>query len=239
MSGVLRDIAPDVLKQVRTLTPYRVELDQLVNLARSRLGWYSKQVSRSIEYPWIVAQTRTRSGRFLDVGAGVSPLPLSLAKTGRRVVTLDYSPFNVDPQKLAISTEWGFLDYSVLDDAIESYNMDIAAFSTDEPFDVIYSVSVIEHMPAIVRRSAFETFARLSKQGTDVLLTTDIASGGFDLWNRDRGRVVESVSVHGGLYDLIDELAANGFELQYLEVFRRAMVTSDIAMLRAKQTSAR
>lgn len=232
------DIAPDALERMTGLTLYPDTLHEIVALSRQHFGWYTKQNMRCIEYPWIVERCRPLGRNVLDVGAGVSPVPLFLAeKCGKSVVTVDYSNSVVPLERIAMRNEWGFLDYSGINPSMQSFNLDIADFRPETKFDVIYSISVIEHMPAEIRRRMIEVFGRVAAPDGSVLLTVDLYGISMDLWNHDRGQVVESREQHGSLTDLVGELAAQGFRLEYLEFFRRAKADGpgDLGLIHASR----
>jgi SAM-dependent methyltransferase len=232
------DIPSDVLERMLGFTLYPDTLLEIVELSRKNFGWYTKHALRCIEYPWVVEQSRPLGPRILDVGAGVSPIPIFLAeRCAKQVVTVDYSTSIVPLARIALRNEWGFLDYGGIDANIRSFNVDIAEFEPDTEFDVIYSVSVIEHMPAEIRRKMIEVFGRVSAPGGSVLLTVDLYGASMDLWNHDRGQVVEPRDVHGTLGGLIAELEGQGFALDYLEFVRRAQANTpgDLAMIHARR----
>jgi SAM-dependent methyltransferase len=230
------DISEDSLARMMGQTLYPDTLHQLVRISRDKFGWFTKHALRCIEYPWIAERCRVLGGQVLDVGAGVSPLPLFLAdRCGKRVTTVDYNPVSICVESIRNHNEWGFLNYSLYDPNIQSKNIDISDFCSEQQFNVIYSVSVIEHMPAIIRRNMLKALGRVAADHCDLLFTIDLFGVSMDLWNHDRGKMVESRDVHGNLNDLISELAHEGFVLHYLEILRRAPAgkPGDLAMLHA------
>ena len=103
----------------------------------------------------------------------------------------------------------GFLDYHVLDSRIRSRNVDMRSFDDGERYDIVYSVSVIEHMPAAVRRAVIAQISRLLRpEGR--LLCPGHDSGQRFLWNYSEGVVVDEAAVHGTLPSIKEELAARG-----------------------------
>lgn len=228
------DIADDVLAQMRNQTIYPETLDAIVALSRKTFGWYTKHALRCIEYPWIVERCRSLGDHVLDVGAGVSPVPVFLAtRENKKVVTVDYNSSVVAYEAVARRNEWGFLDYSVVDPSMSSHNVDISDFKPEQKFDVIYSISVIEHMPAEIRRKMVGVFGEVAAPNADVLLTIDLYGASMDLWNHDRGEPVEPRETHGSLRDVTAEFEALGFETRYLEILRRSRpdTPGDLAML--------
>ncbi|RME59398.1 class I SAM-dependent methyltransferase [Candidatus Parcubacteria bacterium] len=188
-------------------------LKELIAYSRSKLGFFPATVIRSHEYPWFVEQMSNCSGKkILDVGAGVSLMPLYLADHGALVTTVDNHPIIRNEQPMESWNEWGFLDYSELDARIRSFHVDMCEFEPGERFDMIYSVSVIEHMPAVVRRLVIERMAGLLQPGGLLLLSLDLIPGSNLLWNLNAGVVVDE-SDHGSLDDVKAELQSAGFEI--------------------------
>ena len=58
-------------------------------------------------------------------------------------------------------------------------------------FDGALSISVIEHIPASDRRALLADIARRLRPGGLMVLTVDLTRGGLDLWNRNRGQIVD------------------------------------------------
>ena len=74
-------------------------------------------------------------------------------------------PLHRDPADRSRWTEWGFLDYGALDPRITSINAPVEALEGAAPFDAACSVSVVEHLPADVRRAALARIAALLRPG--------------------------------------------------------------------------
>lgn len=183
-----------------------VELDRL---SRQMFGWSTKHASRWWEYPWVLGNIELPfQSRVLEVGAGTSPTPVALAKASHDVVVID--PETVPDE----STGWQLSDYSRWGIPTLRYGME--DFPVELPFDGIVSVSVIEHVPAKVRRAGVERFAKSLRPGGILSITVDLHEGTRDLWNRDVDEV-EPRSVHGTLDDLLDELTSAGFEITAME----------------------
>jgi hypothetical protein len=189
-------------------------LRDLVAVSRERFGWFSRQVSRAFEYPWVAAALEETSPLpVLDIGTGVSPLPVYLARRGRPVVTVDNSPVirrpNMGPRDW---DGWGFLDYTALHPGIRSLNVDaVAADIAPGSLAAAYSVSVLEHIPARARRALWPQVARWLAPGGRLLLTLDLEPGSDLLWNRVQGRQVEDPAEHGSIDSIVAELVGLGF----------------------------
>ena len=217
------DIGDDNLTLALHEVPLPSLLGELVALSRRRFGWFSRTPARVFEYPWVVLEAGMCQGkRMLDVGAGVSPLPLALAQRGARVTTVDSSRLRRrHGEDEASWNEWGFLDYSELSDRIDSVNESV--LETDlrhEEYDCIYSVSVVEHMPASDRRRLWVRVGEWIRPGGALLLTVDLAPGTNQLWRFNLEEEVESVDEHGDVDSLQAELAREGFKLERRETVR-------------------
>ena len=149
-----RDIRTEDLEAMLQLTRHPEDLRLLVAHANRTIGFFPAHNPRALEHPWVLASLGAElcGLRILDVGAGVNPLPFALAERGATVTTLDNHPLTRTGQPRAEWNEWGYLDYSSIDARISSERCPYEQFKPDTLFDCIYSVSVIEHVPATVRR---------------------------------------------------------------------------------------
>ncbi len=212
------------------------ELRQLVVVARRSFGWFSKQPSRAFEYPWVLGQLgENPRGPVLDIGAGISPLPICLAMRGAQVVTVDHSPVVRSPEEdTANWTGWGFFDYSRQHSRIRSLHAEILdADFAEKQFAAVYSVSVIEHMRAADRRALWSRIGRWLDDRGVLLLSVDLARGTERLWNRSQGEPVEADIEHGDMAVLGQELAAAGLRLAHHQILRDLRNgATDCAMMR-------
>jgi hypothetical protein len=208
---------------------------ELVNLSRAKLGFYPKTIIRTIEYPWFAHRLDTGSpSRLLDLGAGVSALPLWLAQRKNVVVTVDNHPLHRLPDDKTDWNEWGYLDYSKLDSRITSLNINAKDYAPDEQFDVIYSVSVIEHMPANIRRAIIKKFPDWLAPGGRIFLSLDLIPGTSELWPLSGGQKVDSDGEHGTMDDLLAEMTNAGLRIVETSL-RRSIAGSrtDLAFVEA------
>ena len=236
MSSHPRDISSNDLDAMLALTPHREALRELVACGREHIGFFPAHNPRALEYPWVLANMPAQLAgvRILDVGAGVNPLPFALAQRGARVVTVDNHPLQRDPGQRAQWNEWGFLDYSQVDGRIASLHVAYEEFPDSMTFDCIYSVSVIEHVPCVVRKAWVRKFAAQLATGGMLLLTVDLSPGTDFLWNLSEGRVVEPAVVHGELSSLSVELEAAGFAVEPASVQRKIPDSRvDVGFIRA------
>lgn len=232
-----RDIGDDAVAAMAARTPHAIELELLVASARTRLGFFPAHTPRALEYPWLLSQLDSDlSGqRILDIGAGLNPLPFVLAARGAQVVTVDSHPLVRSGAPAPDWNEWGFLDYAAIDPRIASHHVAYEDFGDDEYFDTIYSISVIEHLPAATRRRWLARCANQLRAGGCLLLTVDLVPETERLWNLSEGVVVEQPGVHGCLADLVDELAGTGFAVESRDV-ERAIADSrvDLGLIAAR-----
>ncbi len=188
-------------------------LRNLVDLSRETFGFYTRHFPRTIEYPWVADKLESlpRGQRVLDLGAGLNPLPLFLARRGARVDTVDSHPQVRVPPTVPSWNEWGFYDYARVHPNLRSHNLSAFDFEPDAPLDVVYSVSVIEHMPRATWEAILTRCRRWLAKNGRLILTIDLIPGTESLWNYAEGLEVEPVAVHGTVTDLIRCLDGLGF----------------------------
>ena len=149
----------------------------------------------------------------LDVGAGVSPIPLHLDAIGFSVTTVDPSTIDRAGQDPATWDEWGYLDYAHISPRVRSFNTTMEELPAELTFAMIYSVSVIEHLTASARRALLVEAHRRLDPGGHLLLTVDITTGSPQLWNMNAGEIVDTTEPHGTFCDLLEEVRSAGFEI--------------------------
>jgi hypothetical protein len=184
--------------------------------ARRSTHFYPDHAPRLWEYP-VVAQLITEhlppGSRLVDVGAGVTPLAPFLTSQGYVVETVDPSAVIRQWPPRPDWNEWDYLDYGEAGLASRSWNTTLDQVPIEPRFDGAYSVSVIEHVPASVRRNLLADISIRTSLGGLVVLTIDLVRGSDDLWNLNLGVVVEEITDHGTLDDVVNECAAVGLEL--------------------------
>jgi 2-polyprenyl-3-methyl-5-hydroxy-6-metoxy-1,4-benzoquinol methylase len=188
-------------------------LRHLADLSRETFGFYTKQFSRAIEYPWIAEKLEALppKRRVLDIGAGLNPIPIFLARRDVIVDCVDPHPMARVPPSQRNWNEWGYYDYARLHPNLRSHNIDALAFDPGSPLDAVYSVSVFEHLPRATWEAMLACCRRwLVKKGR-LLLTIDLIPGTQNLWNYSEGREVEPPGVHGNITDFLNHLRAVGF----------------------------
>jgi len=208
-----RDLSPEDFNIMSIVTDYPLLLRVLVDKSRDAFGFFAAHTPRCLEYPWILSclPDKMNGISVLDVGAGVNPVPLVLADRGANVFTVDNHALRRDLSQKQDLNEWGYLDYSVIESRIQSINTAYETFSAMVKFDVIYSVSVIEHVTASMRRTWIDKFAHDMKTGATLLLTVDLIPETNFLWYFAEERIVEAKEIHGTLEGIKDELICAGF----------------------------
>lgn len=216
-----RDIGSEKLSEAFSMVSRPDLLRYLVDIARHYLGFYTSHFPRVFEYTWLLAQLENSKDKMvLDIGAGVCPLPLALQEKGLKVTTIDSHPLVRDKIAIEEWNEWGFLDYAMFNSEIRSVHMDFSEFKDSNQYDCLYSISVIEHMPAMVRRKVLKKAASLLKKEGELLLTIDLIPNTDNLWNMSEDREVETVKLHGTIRSFRRELSAIGFQIVE-EIFQR------------------
>lgn len=231
-----RDIRPETINKAFKEVNRPDLLRYIVDVSRHHLGFYTSHYPRVFEYSWLLEQFEGMSNlKVLDIGAGVCPLPLSLSKMGMEVTTVDSHPTVRLQKDKEDWNEWGFLDYSTIDNKIVSKHINFTEYSTSKKHDCIYSVSVIEHMPKSVRQKVLKKSAKLLKKGGSLLLTIDLVPNTDNIWNLSEGKEVEPISKHGTITTLKNELQSNGFEIEASSTQRNiAYSRTDILYIRAR-----
>lgn len=211
------------------LTEYPEALKLLVQTARRTIGFFPAHNPRALEYPWLLENLPKdlRGKSILDVGAGVNPLPLVLAERGAKVTTLDNHPTVRSIETRESWNEWGFLDYGLFKAEITSVHRPFEAWTSPESFDYIYSISVIEHVPARIRQNWIRKFVELLKPCGQLLLTLDLEPNTENLWNLAEGVLVDTEEHHGTLASIRQELESQGLKVPSSAV-RRNMPDSRV-----------
>jgi 2-polyprenyl-3-methyl-5-hydroxy-6-metoxy-1,4-benzoquinol methylase len=195
---------------------------KIINCSRINLGWFTKHTPRLLEYPWILQQFNNITEKsILEIGSGISPLPIFLAEQGSTVTTLDNSKIvrtiHDDRQTW---NEWGFFDYSKINKNISSINNEVE--NTEFPinsFEYIFSISVIEHIPAIKRRKIWKKISGWLKENGMLILTIDLIKNSNNLFNLDDYWIVDHEK-HGTLDELIIELDSVGIMVETNQILR-------------------
>jgi SAM-dependent methyltransferase len=181
------------------------------SLSQSSIGWVPGHRTRFWEYPWALQQVDRRMPerikRAADVGAGTSPVPIALSQMGLHTTVADPAEKTGGTR----SREWGLADYSRF--GIEMQRTGMQALDLERASQgFVLCISVIEHVPAKVRRAGLAEFARVLEPNGVCVLTVDLMRNTDRLWNRMRDQQVDPGDEHGSLADLVAEAA--GCELK-------------------------
>ena len=234
-----RDLAAREFNTMSLVTDQPLLLRLLVDEARAKIGFFPAHTPRALEYPWILGNLPSdlKGCTVLDVGAGVNPLPLMLAHRGATAVTVDGHMEVRDIANRSTWNEWGFLDYSVLDRRVTSHQSFYEDWTSKDRFAVIFSVSVIEHLPANVRRRWITKFAAQLQSGGLLLLTVDVVPETDRLWNFSAGIVVEPEGLHGTFDVLLNELREANFTIEERFIKRNIPGSRvDVGFMRARRS---
>lgn len=190
-------------------------LREVAETARSTFGFFAAHFPYAVNYTWILERFEflAPGSHILDVGAGITPLPLILARRGMHVQTVDGSRL---VRRLPVQSdwnEWGYFDYSVLHPNLSSANCKCEAFSPPRLYDRIYSVCVLAHMPRTERMAALASMRRWLSPGGRLLLVVDMMPSSDFLWNRSEGVQVAPPDRHGNVPELCAALEALSFRL--------------------------
>jgi SAM-dependent methyltransferase len=220
-TGHPRDISAEDLDRALATARRPDLLRQLVDLSRRALGFYTSHYPHTLNYPWIVEWLeRVPKGRVLDIGAGVSPVPLLLAERGLFVDCVDSHPVVRTPPTKPDWNEWGFFDYGALHENLTAHQCDIANFTPPARYDAIYSISSLVHMTRDVREEVLRHCGEwLGPQGL-LLLAIDVIPASDFLWNRSEGHEVEPPVRHGTVDDVVHQVTGLGFQIEEFQLKR-------------------
>jgi len=213
-TDALNDMSSEDMKRAIKDVEHPYEFFEVVKTSRKVFGWYTKHYPRIYEYPWLLNRLKggIKGKHIADLGAGLTPMPIILTKYGASVTTIDNHTKVRTNEELFNSNEWGYFNYNNINSCITSLNLTINENTfTNDVFDVWYSISVVEHMPAKVRRKIFTSMKKSLKNKGRLLLTLDLVKGTNKLWNYSEGKVIEETNSHGTLFDIEEELKHLGF----------------------------
>jgi 2-polyprenyl-3-methyl-5-hydroxy-6-metoxy-1,4-benzoquinol methylase len=218
-----RDLPAARLRELVDDHPNPLRLAQLRVVARDTIRFFPDHEPRVWEYPSVadrVLELVPAGGRVADVGAGVTPLAPFLTTVGYRVDTVDPSPIQRSWPPRPDWNEWDFLDYAQARLAEASWNCTLDQVPADRTYEAVVSVSVVEHLPAQVRRELLGEVARRLEPDGVTVLTVDVERDTTALWNRSRGERVEDPELHGSFDELLAEVVGAGMELVEQQVVR-------------------
>lgn len=166
-------------------------------IGRTQLGQDYLQVCRwpfrQLEYSCVLAAIRHHgksAGKALDAGSGITPFGHVLAAMGFDVRACDF-----DPRLMEDLAGAGM--EAIYGSSVTYEWQDLTSLRyPDETFDLITSVSVLEHISAPADQTALRELIRVLKPGGQLLVTVDYepASAAPRLGGRYRTRVGELLS---------------------------------------------
>ena len=214
-------------------------LDELVATGRAVFGFFPDHYPYTLNYPWVLERLEPLSpgARVLDVGAGVSPLPIVLSRRGIVVESIDKSATVRTMPVTPDWNEWGFFDYSVVDPRIHSHHQDARAHVPAQLYDRIYSVSVLAHMTRAEREETVDLLARWLEPGGRLVLAIDLLPKSDFLWNRSEGVEIEPPTEHGTVDDLLASIEGVGLRVTEKRIHRTVYASrTDLLFLEAVPT---
>ncbi len=158
--------------------------------------------TRVFEFPWAFEQVRPRKGlRVLEIGGGLSGLQFALSRSGCRVTNVDPG---VDPE----GRDWG-LGAGRFEQLNRAFGTDVVLIRKSleeaelppESFDVVLSVSVVEHLGTDVARGLIARAGRLLRPGGTIVLTVDLFPGLTPFTEAESNRFGTNVPVSSLLTD--------------------------------------
>jgi hypothetical protein len=239
MTTISRDISAADLEMALGAQADPDLLRQLVTLSRNAFGFYTSLFPHTINYPWVVERLRPlpAGSHILDIGAGISPVPLFLAQNGMVVDCVDNSKHQRVLPPAANWNEWGFFDYRVLHPNLSSYHCDIIAYAPSATYQAIYSIGSLAHMPRAVRESTLERCHDWLRPNGLLLLAIDVIPSSDFIWNRSEGLEVEPPIRHGTIDDVADKILGLGFEIEERRVDRAVYKSrTDLLFIACRKT---
>jgi len=212
------------VEKARSMTTTEEALDEILNISMEERNQVpTGHFPRLFEYPWALEQISKLKNvkNAADIGTGVSPLPIALAKRGINVYTFDASHMQRTWDMPTKWSGWGFLDYGLRYENMHSFNKYFSAEAVPGvKYDVIYSVSVVEHTPKTARCDIWNESAKCLTEDGRLVFTIDLERNSNNIWNRSFYKPVEETEVHGKITDLHQELREAGFVVENQEVLR-------------------
>ena len=223
MRSVYRRVQAEVL--VSRIALHTLDTDlmkigrEMQAISRDSFGWTTPHRTRWWEYPWILREVERRlAGRTmtaLDAGAGKSPMPIALTNLGLKTTVAD--PDSQKQTGKSSGGEWDWTDYSPWGVDTQCAGIQDKVFE-DGALGVAVSVSVIEHIPAQIRREGITNLARALEMGGLMVFTVDLVKGTRKLWNRVLDIEVEPLEIHGSVEDMIEEARGVNLHLVHQEL---------------------
>ena len=138
-------------------------------------AYQGNNLIRYYEYPWAFYAVRLRKGmKALDFGAGLCGFQFVLSKCGLTV-------HNVDPGLNAKGIGWS-VDQVSIKKLNKKFGTDVKLYNDfiekaklpSSHYDVVYCISVMEHLTGSELTNAMKEIARVLKPGGHLVMTTDL-----------------------------------------------------------------
>jgi capsular polysaccharide biosynthesis protein/SAM-dependent methyltransferase len=204
------------------------------HIARELLGAEDDYPLYRIAHPWLLQRMEElRPGmRVLDIGTGVSPMPLLLARAGLEVECVDGSDVIRSLPLPPDWNGWGFLDYGQIDPRIASHNLAIQDFVPTRRFDAICSIGCLAHLSRADRDALFARCRDWLVPGGRMLHAVDLIPGSDFIWNRMADRELAPPPRHGTVRQMMEQLRRSGFAARDCRIVRAMEgVRTDLLLL--------
>lgn len=172
---------------------------------------YDDFPTRKFEYPWAFYSTRITQGmKVADMGCSLDPFAPLLAKAGLNTHALDmfsshdegWDPIlgfrngkYVGKQKMDVFQNLLQKELSI---DVQYLNADMSSTDfTENYFDRIYSISVLEHLPKYKIKIVLQEWARILKNDGLIILTIDYIIGQNKLFNIGKMIKMAGYKLHG------------------------------------------
>ena len=169
---------------------------------KGMFSYQGNNLIRYFEYPWAFYAIRLRKGmRVLDFGGGLGGFQFVLSKSGLEVDNVDpgvgSSPakrkkgkkLEVDQKSMGRLNKEFNTHVNLYNCLIENANL------PSNSYDVVYSISVMEHLTGNELRNAMEHIFRILKPGGHFIMTTDLFPNVHPFTKIKTNRWGENVSI--------------------------------------------
>ena len=162
---------------------------------KDTLHWWS----RIWEYPYVYYHVQKLLDEFdrspvkvMDFGSGVNFFPISISNLGCEVTCIDNDPLCIESLKNIVATDSELAIRPVL-------NQGIQIPFPDKTFEIIYSVSVFEHIPDLINLIA--EIDRILTDNGYLIITFDVSlNENFDLTLNKYYKFIDTVFKHFELH---------------------------------------
>ena len=153
----------------------RAGLDYRLAAILGPFAYQGNSSTRIYEFPWVYHSVRPTSGmRVLEIGGALSGLQFVLARTGSEIHNVDPfinyggSEYGSGPEKRHAQLNRAFKT------DVKLYKSTLSDANIEGTFDVIYSVSTLEHIPPDALKETLTFARRLLNPDGRIVLTVDL-----------------------------------------------------------------